>query len=68
MQERLRDSKDIIRRLKKEGWYPLKSNSGDHHQFKHPTLPGKVTVDHPRKDLPWKTVQSIYRQAGWLWK
>ncbi|HUK10994.1 MAG TPA: type II toxin-antitoxin system HicA family toxin [Stellaceae bacterium] len=37
---------------------------GDHHQFKHPTKPGKVTVQHPRKDVPKGTVRSIERQSG----
>jgi predicted RNA binding protein YcfA (HicA-like mRNA interferase family) len=42
---------------------------GDHIQFKHPTKPGKVTVDGTnRKDLPLGTVRSIYRQAGWPWR
>ena len=38
---------------------------GDHHQFKHPDKPGKVTVPHPKKDLPVGTVPNIYRKAGW---
>ncbi len=28
---------------------------------------GRVTVPHPKKDLPVGTVRSIYRQAGWDW-
>jgi predicted RNA binding protein YcfA (HicA-like mRNA interferase family) len=65
----LRDCRDIIRRLKAEGWYIHRKGPGDHIQFKHPTKPGKVTVDGlSRKDLPEGTVRSIYRQAGWPWK
>lgn len=64
----LRDSRDIIRRLKADGWFVHRTGPGDHVQFKHPTLPGKVTVDGlNRKDLPVGTVRSIYRQAGWPW-
>lgn len=64
----LRNSRDIIRRLKAEGWTIHRKGPGDHIQFKHPTRPGKVTVDGlNRKDLPLKTVRSIYRQAGWPW-
>ncbi|HFL3251971.1 TPA: type II toxin-antitoxin system HicA family toxin [Clostridioides difficile] len=37
---------------------------GDHHQFKHPIKKGKVTVPHPKKDLPIRTVKSIFKQAG----
>ena len=35
-----------------------------HHQFKHPTKPGKVTVPHPKKDLPLPMARSILKQAG----
>ncbi len=33
-------------------------------QLKHPTKPGRVTVPHPKRDLPTGTVRSIERQAG----
>lgn len=56
-------SREIIAILKADGWYEVACN-GDHHQFKHPTKPGKVTVTHPRKDIPTKTVKSICKQAG----
>jgi len=61
------NSKDIIKRLKAEGWV-LHHVKGDHHQFKHPERATKVTVPHPKKDLPIGTVRSIYRQAGWEWR
>ena len=54
---------DIIRRLKADGGY-LVHTVGSHHQFKHPSKPGKVTVPHPKKDLLIATVRSIFRQAG----
>jgi predicted RNA binding protein YcfA (HicA-like mRNA interferase family) len=60
-------SKDVIRRLRDDGW-TLHHVKGSHHQFKHPSRPGRVTVPHPRKDLPMSTLRSIYRQAGWEWK
>jgi predicted RNA binding protein YcfA (HicA-like mRNA interferase family) len=60
----LTNSRDIIRRLKKEGWRLVRSK-GSHHQFKHPQKPGRVTVAHPKKDIPLKTVLEIYEQAGW---
>lgn len=56
-------SREIISLLLKDGWYEI-ACGGDHHQFKHPTKNGKVTIPHPRKDLPIKTVKSIARQAG----
>jgi predicted RNA binding protein YcfA (HicA-like mRNA interferase family) len=60
----LRDSDDIIRRLRQDG-FQLESVRGSHHKFVHPKWRRMVIVPHPRKDLPAGTVRSIYRQAGW---
>ena len=57
------DSAALIKRLKADGWYPAHT-VGSHHQFKHPTKPGKVTVPHPKKYLPLATQNSILKQAG----
>lgn len=59
-----RDSRKLIRLLEADGWV-LVAVKGDHHQFKHPDRPGRVTVPNPVKDLKTGTVYSIYRQAGW---
>lgn len=56
-------SREIIKLLKEDGWYEVNC-VGDHHQFKHPTKKERVTVTHPVKDLPTKTVQSIAKQSG----
>ena len=56
-------SKDLMKLLKQDCWY-LDRVKGSHYQFKHPTKKGLVTLPHPRKDLPQKTVESIFRQAG----
>lgn len=56
-------SRDVIRILKADGWYEVNCE-GNHHQFKHPTKKGRVTVTHPRKDIPIKTLMSISKQAG----
>ncbi len=64
--KRLRNSRRLIKQLEREGWY-LSDIRGDHHQFKHSNQAGKVTVQHPKKDLPIKIVRSIYRQVGWEW-
>ncbi len=53
----------VIKQLKADGWF-LVHVVGSHHQFKHATKPGKVTVPHPKKDLPLPTVRSIMKQAG----
>lgn len=56
-------SREVIQMLKTDGWYEINC-VGDHHQFKHPSKKGRVTVPHPRKDIPIKTLQSIARQSG----
>jgi len=58
------DSKDVIKRLKNEGW-ELARIKGSHHQFKHPLKQGLVTVPHPKRDLPKGTLNSIFKQMGW---
>lgn len=55
-------SREVIQVLTADCWYEI-ACVGDH-QFKHPTKPGKVTVTHPRKDIPLRTLKSIERQAG----
>lgn len=56
-------SREIIKILEADGWYEVNC-VGDHHQYKHPTKKGRVTVPHPNKDLPKRTVKSIFTQAG----
>ena len=58
-------SKELIKMIQQDGWYIVRT-TGSHHQFKHPSKPGLVTIPHPRKDLPTKTVKSILKQAGLL--
>lgn len=56
-------SKEVIRILNAGGWYEV-ACVGDHHQFKHPSKPGRVTLTHPVKDVPIRNLKSIERQAG----
>jgi len=56
-------SRDIIKILKDDGWY-IHNIRGSHHQFKHDLKPGKVTVPHPKSDLPVGTVKHILKQAS----
>jgi len=57
---------EIIKLLKKDGWYQIKSNSGSHLHFKHGEKLGKVTVPfHGSTDLGKGLVNSIFKQAGW---
>ncbi len=56
-------NREIIKILKKNGWYEVESE-GSHIQFKHPEKRGRVTVPHPKKDFPIKTLKSIEKQSG----
>ncbi|HRF07770.1 MAG TPA: type II toxin-antitoxin system HicA family toxin [Xanthobacteraceae bacterium] len=60
----LKDSRDIIARLRKDGFEHV-SVRGSHHKFFHPARHLVVIVPHPRKDIPQGTVRSIYKQADW---
>ena len=57
---RFRESENMIL---KNGWYQVKQK-GSHHQYKHPTKPGKVTIPEHGGDLNPDTVKSILKQAG----
>ena len=56
-------SREVIAALLADGWYEV-AVVGSHHQFKHRAKPGRVTVKHPCKDIPRKTLDSIERQSG----
>jgi predicted RNA binding protein YcfA (HicA-like mRNA interferase family) len=57
------DSRTIIKVLEKDGWYKA-DQSGSHIQFRHLSKKGRVTVPHPKKDIPTGTLKSIERQSG----
>jgi len=57
------DSRLIIKMLKNDGWYKA-DQSGSHLQFRHPSKKGRVTIPHPKKDIPIGTLRSIERQSG----
>lgn len=61
------DSRQVIRRLKDEGWR-LARTKGDHHIFDRPDMDRPVVVPHPVRDIPIGTLRNIFRQAGWDWK
>jgi predicted RNA binding protein YcfA (HicA-like mRNA interferase family) len=56
-------SGDIISALKADGWSQV-ATKGSHVQFKHPSKPGRVTVPHPKRDIPIGTLKSIESQSG----
>ncbi len=57
------NSREVIAALEADGWTEV-ARRGSHAQFKHPTKPGRVTVPHPKRDLPVGTLRSIERQSG----
>ncbi|WP_149739587.1 type II toxin-antitoxin system HicA family toxin [Rhizobium sp. RU20A] len=53
----------ILSALKADGWVEV-ARRGSHVQLKHPEKPGRVTVPHPKRDIPLGTLKSIEGQAG----
>ena len=65
---RLAETREIAKRLRKEGWVIARKGPGDHVQWKHPDKPGRrVSLDMGARELPIGTLRSVYRQAGWQW-
>ena len=56
------NSREVIKLLQKAGWSEV-AQKGSHIQFKHPERPGRVTVPHPKQDVPIGTLRSIEKQA-----
>lgn len=57
------NSREVIQQLEADGWV-LRRTKGSHRQYTHPLKPGRVTVKHPAKDYPVKTLRSMEKQAG----
>ncbi|MBV9154649.1 MAG: type II toxin-antitoxin system HicA family toxin [Acidobacteriaceae bacterium] len=57
------NSRDVVKALEKAGWYEV-NQVGSHKQFRHATKKGRVTVPHPKRDIPIGTLKSIEKQAG----
>jgi predicted RNA binding protein YcfA (HicA-like mRNA interferase family) len=56
--------RDLVRLLESDGWRLVRTR-GSHHQYKHPTKRGLVTVPGSgNDDLAPGTLQSILKQAG----
>jgi len=57
--------REVDKILKADGW-TLKSVKGSHHNYVHPTKPGKVTVPRHSGDIPPIVVKCILTQAQLL--
>ncbi|WP_246496081.1 type II toxin-antitoxin system HicA family toxin [Methanocalculus chunghsingensis] len=56
--------RDRIHQIEAQGWY-LVSTRGSHRQYKHPVLPGRITIPGKPSDvLQPGTLNSIWKQAG----
>jgi predicted RNA binding protein YcfA (HicA-like mRNA interferase family) len=51
--------------LSDDGWFLVRVK-GSHHHFKHRDKPGRVTVIHPKKDIPIGTARAALKTAGLL--
>jgi predicted RNA binding protein YcfA (HicA-like mRNA interferase family) len=56
-------SREVIELIEADGWFEV-AVKGSHHQFKHPNKPGRVTVPHPKSDIPKGTLNNILKTAG----
>ena len=57
------NSRKIVKRLKDEG-FEHAHTVGSHQKFVKGDR--RVTVPHPKKDIPMGTARQIAKQAGWL--
>lgn len=56
--------REILELLRRDGWVQV-GQKGSHRQFRHPSKPGRVTVNgHLGDDLQHDLHESILRQAG----
>ena len=56
--------RNVVKLIEKDGWYWVRTK-GSHHQYKHPTKPGLVTVPgNPGDDVASGTLNNILKQAG----
>jgi len=53
-------SAEVIKLLKEDGWF-VHNIRGSHHQFKHSTKKGKVTVPHPKPAKPERSTDLVGR-------
>ncbi|PYV10951.1 MAG: addiction module toxin, HicA family [Acidobacteria bacterium] len=55
--------REVVRMLRDDGWSLVRTR-GSHHQYKHPTKPGLVTIPGNENDeFATGTLNSILKQA-----
>jgi predicted RNA binding protein YcfA (HicA-like mRNA interferase family) len=55
-------SRDLCKEVACLGW-ELARIQGSHHIYKHPRLPGRLVIPHPKKDLPRGLVRDLQKKA-----
>ena len=56
-------SREIKAILEANGWYVV-NVEGDHWQFKHNTIKGRITLTHPVKDVSIIVLKDIAKKSG----
>jgi predicted RNA binding protein YcfA (HicA-like mRNA interferase family) len=59
-------AKEVVRRLKADGWYELPGKKSGHKHFKHAAKPGETSVPMHPGDIPKWTLKKIEEQSGVL--
>ena len=57
-------AREVVQRLKADGWYELPGRKSGHKQLKHPAKQGKTTVPMHPGDVPRGTLRKIEEQTG----
>lgn len=56
--------RELVKQIEKDGWYWVRTK-GSHHQYKHATKSGLVTIPgKPSDDVAIGTLNNILKQAG----
>ncbi|MGQ4682065.1 type II toxin-antitoxin system HicA family toxin [Paenibacillus polymyxa] len=56
-------SREIKKIIEENYWFWVKT-VGDHWQFKHPIIKGKITIVHPEKDVAIHILKDIEKKSG----
>ena len=56
-------SREIKAILESNGWY-IVNVEGDHWQFKHSIIKGRITLTHPVKDVSITVLKDIAKKSG----
>ncbi|MEH3119407.1 MAG: type II toxin-antitoxin system HicA family toxin [Methylorubrum populi] len=67
MSHRKKETRDLIARLRDDGWIVARKGPGDHVPVQTSHEAGGVTLDTGRREQAPGTLRSIDRQAGWDW-